>query len=175
MNPRYNEAGLDYALNNWRWRALGFIDFEAKKCFENVELIGNTIIGSGGWAINGNSRVSKNFLIKDNRWEHVGGGYPYGFELYSGMSSDITFENNRLCNVSVKPGYFTNNFTFINNYMTNSIRTFGLAGTIRMENNSSYENSPRDLWSHESNNYYDDFISREKAKEDRIKVNQLLV
>ena len=170
LNPGYNEAGLDRQLDLWRWRALGFIDFEAKKCFENVEMIGNTIIGSGGWAINGNSRVSKNFLIKDNRWEHVGGGYPYGFELYSGMSSDITFENNRLCNVSVKPGYFTNNFTFINNYMTSSIRTFGLAGTIRMENNSSYENSLRDLWSHESNNYYDDFIPMEKAKEDRIKV-----
>ena len=170
LNPNYTEAGLDYMLNSWRWRGLGFIDFEAKKCFDNVELIGNTIIGSGGWAINGNSRVSKNFLIKDNRWEHVGGGYPYGFELYSGMSSGITFENNRLCNVDVKPGYFTNNFTFVNNYMTSTIRTFGLAGTIRMENNSSYENSLRDLWSHESNNYYDDFIPMEKAKEDRIKV-----
>lgn len=170
LNPYYTEAGLEIMLDNWRWRGLGFIDFEAKKCFDNVELIGNTIIGSGGWAINGNSRVSKNFLIKDNRWEHVGGGYPYGFELYSGMSSGITFENNRLCNVSVKPGYFTNDFAFINNYMTSTIRTFGLAGTIRMENNSSYENSLRDLWSHESNNYYDDFIPMEKAKEDRIKV-----
>lgn len=170
LNPNYTEAGLDNMLNSWRWRGLGFIDFEAKKCFDNVELIGNTIIGSGGWAINGNSRVSKNFLIKDNRWEHVGGGYPYGFELYSGMSSGITFENNRLCNVSVKPGYFTNNFTFANNYMTSTIRTFGLAGTIRIENNKSYENSLRDLWSHESNNYYDDFISMEKAKENRIKV-----
>ena len=170
LNPNYTEAGLNNMLNSWRWRGLGFIDFEAKKCFDNVELIGNTIIGSGGWAINGNSRVSKNFLIKDNCWEHVGGGYPYGFELYSGMSSGITFENNRLCNVGVKPGYFTNNFTFINNYMTSTIRTFGLAGTIRMENNSSYENSLRDLWSHESNNYYDDFIPMNKAKEDRIKV-----
>ena len=170
LNPNYTEVGLNNMLNSWRWRGLGFIDFEAKKCFDNVELIGNTIIGSGGWAINGNSRVSKNFLIKDNCWKHVGGGYSYGFELYSGMSSGITFENNRLCNVGVKPGYFTNNFTFVNNYMTNTIRTFGLAGTIRMENNSSYENSVRDLWSHESNNYYDDFIPMNKAKEDRIKV-----
>lgn len=86
------------------------------------------------------------------------------------MSSDITFENNRLRNVNVKPGYFTNDFTFINNYMTSTIRTFGLAGTIRMENNTSYENSLRDLWSHESNNYYDDFIPMDKAKEDRIKL-----
>lgn len=170
LNPRYTEVGLDKQLDSWRWRGLGFIDFEAKKCFENVELIGNTIIGSGGWAINGNSRVSRNFLIKDNCWKHVGGGYPYGFELYSGMSSDITFENNQLYGVAVKPGYFTNNFTFINNHMTGGIRTFGLAGTIRIENNTSYENSIKDLWSHESNNYYDDFIPMDKVKEDRIKI-----
>ena len=170
LNPRYNEASLDRQLDSWRWRGLGFIDFEAKKCFENVELVGNTIIGSGGWAINGNSRVSRNFLIKDNYWKHVGGGYPYGFELYSGMSSDITFENNQLYGVGVRPGYFTNNFTFINNYMTSGIRTFGLAGTIHIENNTSYENSIRDLWSHESNNYYDDFIPMDKAKKDRIKI-----
>ena len=170
MNPRYNEAGLNRALDDWRWRALGFIDFEARKCFENVELIGNTIIGSGGWAINGNSRVSRNFLIKDNYWKHTSGGYPYGFELYSGMSSDIIFENNQLFNVGVDPGYFTNDFTFINNHMTNGIRTFGLAGTIRIENNTSSENVLRDLWSHESNKYYDDFIPMDKAKEDRIKI-----
>ena len=170
LNPNYTEADLDNMLNSWRWRGLGFIDFEAKKCFDNVELIGNTIIGSGGWAINGNSRVNRNFLIKDNYWKHVGGGYPYGFELYSGMTSDITFENNQLRGVGIKPGYFTNNFTFINNHMTNTIRTFGLAGTIRMENNRADENSSGILWNHESNNYYDDFIPMNKAKEDGIKV-----
>ena len=170
LNPRYNEAGLDRQLDLWRWRGLGFIDFEAKKCFENVELIGNTIIGSGGWAINGNSRVSRNFLIKDNCWKHVGGGYPYGFELYSGIGSDIAFENNQLHGVGVRPGYFTNNFTFVNNHMTSGIRTFGLAGTIRIENNTSYEGSIRVLWNHESNNYQEDFISMDKAKENRIKV-----
>jgi hypothetical protein len=170
FNPRLTDYGLELKLNDWRWRGLGFIDFEARKCFENVEMIGNTVIGSGGWAINGNSRVSRNFLIKDNYWKHVGGGYPYGFELYSGMSSDITFENNQLYGVSVKPGYFTNNFTFVNNHMTSGIRTFGLAGTIRMENNTSYEGSTGILWSHESNNYFDDFIPMEKAREDRIKI-----
>lgn len=170
LNPNYTEADLDSSLDSWRWRGLGFIDFEARKCFDNVELIDNTIIGSGGWAINGNSRVSRNFLIKDNYWKHVGGGYPYGFELYSGMSSGITFENNQLCGVNVKPGYFTNNFTFINNHMTNTIRTFGLAGTIHMENNKADENSAKILWNHEANNYYDDFIPMNKAKEDKIKI-----
>lgn len=157
LNPNYNEAGLDYALNNWRWRGLGFIDFEAKKCFDNVELIGNTIIGSGGWAINGNSRVSRNFLIKDNYWSHVGGGYPYFFELYSGIGKNIVVENNdfpRTC--GFKTGYFTDGMTFRNNRGLNGIRTLGLCGDIIIENNRSIEEKPSRitvLWSHESNNY----------------------
>ena len=94
---------------------LGLIDFETKKCFENVEFIGNEVKGSAGWAINGNSKVNRNFVIRDNYWEHLGGGYPYGFELYSGYAENLVFENNTMINVGVKAGIFTNNFTFINN------------------------------------------------------------
>ena len=157
--------------DNWKWRALGLIDFETKKCFENVEFIGNTVKGSAGWAINGNSKVNRNFVIKDNYWQHLGGGYPYGFELYSGIGSNIVFEGNELVGVGVKPGYFTHDFTFINNYMTSSVRTAGVAGTIRFENNTSEERGfVRHLWSHVSNNYDDSFITMEKARKDRIKV-----
>lgn len=157
--------------DNWKWRALGLIDFETKKCFENVEFIGNTVIGSAGWAINGNSKVNRNFVIKDNYWQHLGGGYPYGFELYSGIGSNIVFEGNELVGVGVKPGYFTHDFTFINNYMTNSVRTAGVAGTIRFENNTSEERGfVRHLWNHVSNNYDDSFITMEQARKDRIKV-----
>ncbi len=170
LNPKLTDYGLNLQLENWRWRGLGFIDFEARKCFDNVELIGNTIIGSSGWAINGNSRVNQNFLIKDNYWKHVGGGYPYGFELYSGIGSNIKFENNEMYGVGVKPGYFTNNFTFIDNHMTSFIRTFGIAGTIDIENNTANEGSVNRLWNHESNNYDDNFISMEEAKENGIKV-----
>ena len=46
-------------FDEWKWRALGLIDFETKKCFENVEFIGNTVKGSAGWAINGNSKVNR--------------------------------------------------------------------------------------------------------------------
>lgn len=156
---------------DWKWRALGLIDFETKKCFENVEFIGNTVKGSAGWAINGNSKVNRNFVIKDNYWQHLGGGYPYGFELYSGIGSNIVFEGNELVGVGVKPGYFTHDFTFINNYMTSSVRTAGVAGTIRFENNTSEERGfVRHLWSHVSNNYDDSFITMEKARKDRIKV-----
>lgn len=164
---REEVVGDDY----WKWRALGLIDFETKKCFENVEFIGNTVKGSAGWAINGNSKVNRNFVIKDNYWQHLGGGYPYGFELYSGIGSNIVFEGNELVGVGVKPGYFTHDFTFINNYMTSSVRTAGVAGTIRFENNTSEERGfVRHLWSHVSNNYDDSFITMEKARKDRIKV-----
>ena len=162
--------------NNWKWRALGLIDFETKKCFENVEFIGNTVKGSAGWAINGNSKVNRNFVIRDNYWEHLGGGYPYGFELYSGYAENLVFENNTMINVGVKAGIFTNNFTFINNNMLGGVRTFGIAGTIRFENNTAIDvntGEPRytvHLWNHESNNYFDDFIPMEKARKDRIKV-----
>ena len=166
----FTASGIDTLVDRWRWRALGLIDFEAKKCFNNVEFKDNYIVGSGGWAINGNSRINRNFLIKDNYWNHVGGGYPYGFELYSGMSSDFKFEHNEMYGVGVKVGYFTNNFTFINNYMTSSIRTFGIAGKIDIENNTTYEGGFNPLWSHEANNYQDDFITLEQAKKDRVKV-----
>ena len=153
MNPRYNEAGLDRALDNWRGRGLGFIDFEAKKCFENVELIGNTIIGSGGWAINGNSRINENFIIRDNYWNHCGGGYPYLFSLYSGIGKNLVVENNEFPGrCDFRCGYFTDGITFRNNKNLKQIRTFGLCGNITIENNRS--DSPLTLlWSHESNNY----------------------
>lgn len=163
-------------FDEWKWRALGLIDFETKKCFENVEFIGNTVKGSAGWAINGNSKVNRNFVIKDNYWEHLGGGYPYGFELYSGYAENLVFENNTMINVGVKAGIFTNNFTFINNNILGGVRTFGIAGTIRFENNTSRNvdtGEPRytvHLWNHGSNNYFDDFIPMEKARKDRIKV-----
>lgn len=169
---REEVVGLDV----WKWRALGLIDFETKKCFENVEFIGNTVKGSAGWAINGNSKVNRNFVIRDNYWEHLGGGYPYGFELYSGYAENLVFENNTMINVGVKAGIFTNNFTFINNNILGGVRTFGIAGTIRFENNTAIDvntGEPRytvHLWNHGSNNYFDDFIPMEKARKDRIKV-----
>ena len=169
LNPRFNEAGLDRQLDLWRWRALGFIDFEAKKCFDNVELIGNTIIGSGGWAINGNSRLNKNFVIKDNYYKHVGGGYPYTVECYSGMTENWLVENNTFPGAcGFRMGYFTNGMTFKNNVGLKQIRTFGLGGNIVIENNDQGEcGSPLTvLWSHEANIYENDpQFTREKVIE----------
>lgn len=175
LNSKFNEAGLDRQLDLWRWRALGFIDFESRKCFDNVELIGNTIIGTGGWAINGNSRINQNFLIKDNYWSHVGGGYPYFFELYSGIGKNIVVENNDFpTRCGFKTGYFTDGVTFRNNRGLNGIRTFGLCGDIIIENNRSIEEKPSRttvLWSHESNNYEaDPQYTLDKVKERGVNI-----
>ena len=51
-------------IEGWNWRGLGLIDFEAKKCFTNIQMIDNDIEGQGGFAINGNSKLSENITIK---------------------------------------------------------------------------------------------------------------
>lgn len=149
-----------YGDNFWRWRALGLIDFEAKKCFDGVSFQRNYVHGTAGWAINGCSRVSKNFVIKDNYYNNQEGGYPYTVECYSGMTKDWVIENNDFpARCSFKMGYFTDGMTFRNNRGLNGIRTFGLCGDIIIENNRSIEEKPSGttiLWSHESNNYETD-------------------
>lgn len=125
--------------NSWRWRGLGFIDFEAKKCWKNLECQRNTVVGSTGWAINGNSRVSENVLIKDNIWLHQGGGYPYELEFYSGFAKNWTFDNNVLCG-GLKVGLTSENITVKNNRGSGTFRMFGIQGDIVFENNKHHPN-----------------------------------
>ncbi|MBQ5674052.1 MAG: hypothetical protein IIV45_03035, partial [Lachnospiraceae bacterium] len=155
----------------WRWRALGLIDFECKKCFTNVEMKNNYINGTGGWALNGCSRVSNNILIENNYWKHAGGGYPYGFEFYSGICKDLTVRNNTLMGVGFKAGIFTHNLTFENNTCTGGVRTFGLAGDIIFKGNKKADkNAITTLWNNESNAFRDaEYLSYEEVK--KIGVN----
>lgn len=125
--------------DSWRWRSLGFIDYEAKKCWKNMELQRNTVVGSTGWAINGNSRISENFLIKDNIWLHQGGGYPYELEFYSGFAKNWVFDNNVLCS-GLKVGLTSENITVKNNRGSGCFRMFGLQGDIIFENNKRLPN-----------------------------------
>ena len=131
-----NDPSLE---DSWRWRALGFIDYEAKKCWKNMELQRNLIVGSTGWAINGNSRISENFLIKDNIWLHQGGGYPYELEFYSGFAKNWVFDNNVLCS-GLKVGLTSENITVKNNRGSGTFRMFGLQGDIIFENNKHHPN-----------------------------------
>lgn len=140
---KYTEAGIKYQVNNWRWRGLGFIDFEAKKCFSGIELIGNTIIGSSGWAINGASRVTRDVLIKDNSWAHCGGGYPYTIEFYSGEAENWRFENNDFISCGgMRLGYVSKDIYIIGNVGQQlSFRMQGMHGNIVFENNKLRENA----------------------------------
>lgn len=155
------------SVDTWRWRALGLIDFEARKCFTNVEMKDNYILGTGGWAINGNSKVSDNIQIENNYWNHVGGGYPYRFEFYSGIAKDIVFKNNQMLGGgNCKLGIFTHNATVLNNTFNGAFRTFGLAGDIVFEGNRK-TSTISTLWSHEANIFYDnEYLSYDEIKND---------
>lgn len=129
--------------DNWRWRALGFIDYEAKKCWKNMELQRNLIVGSAGWAINGSSRVSEDFIIKDNIWLHQGGGYPYLIEFYSGFAKNWLIDNNIInvvSNGNCKMGLTSENITVRNNKGNTQFRMFGIQGDIIFENNKRLPN-----------------------------------
>ena len=128
------------AEDNWRWRGLGFIDYEAKKCWKNMELQRNLIVGSAGWAINGNSRVSEDFLIKDNIWLHQGGGYPYLIEFYSGFAKNWVIDNNIIPGGGAKIGLTSENITVRNNKGNVGFRMFGMHGDIIFENNKRLPN-----------------------------------
>ena len=122
--------------DNWRWRGLGFIDFEAKKHWKNLECQRNTIIGTAGWAINGGSGVSEEVLIKDNLWYHQGGGYPYLIEHYSGYAKNWIIENNIMPSQrQAKLGLTIENVNIKNNKGETIFRTFGMLGDITFNNN----------------------------------------
>ena len=128
------------AENSWRWRSLGFIDYEARKYWKNMELQRNLIVGSAGWAINGNSKVSEDFLIKENIWLHQGGGYPYLIEFYSGFAKNWLIENNIIPSGGCKIGLTSENITVRNNKGNAGFRIFGLQGNIVFENNKRLPN-----------------------------------
>ena len=123
--------------SQWRGRALGLIDFESKKCFDNVSVQRNYIHGAAGWAINGASRITQNVIIKDNYWYHCGGGYPYTLEFYSGEAKNWIIDNNEfVTKPGIKLGLNTNNIKITNNKNI-AVRFLGLQGNIDIENNET--------------------------------------
>ena len=133
---------INNAENTWRWRALGLIDFETKKCFSNVEVTDNYIIGTGGFAINGASQVSNNIIISNNYWEHIGGGYPYLIEFYSGSAEEWYIEDNNFVNGgSIKLGITSRNIYIKNNIGSIKCTMYSMYDDIVFENNKRNNNS----------------------------------
>ena len=111
----YHRIGNDGKTGSYR--GLGWIDFEARKCFTGIECCDNIVRGLTGWAINGNGKMTNNVLVKNNTFERIGrsyrSAYPYNFEWYSCHIKDAVFENNT--GVYGKFGASIVDSSFINN------------------------------------------------------------
>lgn len=102
-----------------KFRGLGFIDFEAKKCFTNLDVSENYVCGANGWAFNGNGKVSENIKIERNHierpsynWRSI---YPYAFTFYSVYAKDLTIKHNIVNGGSVGFGNLFYNTVIENN------------------------------------------------------------
>ena len=117
-------------------RGLGWIDFEAKKCFKNLEVCNNYVDGWHGFAFNGAGKVSENITIKNNIMTNttvntVGSkGYPYTYNFYGVQSKNLVFENNVLTPGSFRFGYTFYNASIRNNKFASTTDGFGINGAI---------------------------------------------
>ena len=117
-------------------RGLGWIDFEAKKSFKNLEVCDNYIDGWHGFAFNGAGKVSENVTIKNNIMANttvntVGSkGYPYTYNFYGVQAKNLVFENNTITPGSIKLGYTFYNATIRNNKFPSTTDGFGINGAV---------------------------------------------
>ena len=121
------------------YRGLGFIDFEARKCFTNLEVSENYVYGANGWAFNGNGKISENIKIKRNylyrpeyRWRSI---YPYSFTFYSVYPKDLIFKANEINAGSCALGNIHNLEMSNNNFVGTGTVGFNMTGKCIIENN----------------------------------------
>ena len=114
-----------------KFRGLGFIDFEARKCFTNLDVSENYVYGANGWAFNGCGKISENIKIERNHierpsynWRSI---YPYAFTFYSVYAKDLTIKHNIVNGGSVGFGNLFYNTVIENNKFTDT-------GTIGINN-----------------------------------------
>lgn len=112
------------ANGNKAYRGLGFIDFEARKCFTNLEVCDNYVLGANGWAFNGNGKISENIKIERNHierpsynWRSI---YPYSFTFYSVYPKDLSVRHNTIIGGGVGFGNLAYNTTIENNDFINT-------------------------------------------------------
>ena len=106
------------------YRGLGWIDFEARKCFTNLDVSENYVYGANGWAFNGNGKISENIKIENNNitrpsydWTSI---YPYAFSFYSVYPKDLSIKNNHIKGGSINFGQIWYNVVLENNEFLNA-------------------------------------------------------
>ena len=130
----------DNKLGNGKYRGLGWIDFESKKCWSNLEIKNNYVEGLNCFAINGAGKVSENITISGNTIKRIDrdykSAYPYMFEFYGVEMKNLNFENNNIeANGSYNFGYTLNNINIKNNTISSPIQLKGLYGDIIVDGN----------------------------------------
>ena len=127
-------------LESGQYRGLGWIDFEAKKCWSNLEIKNNYVEGLNCFAINGAGKVSENITISNNTIKRIDrdykSAYPYMFEFYGVEMKNLNFENNNIeASGSYNFGYTLNNINIKNNTISSPIQLKGLYGDIIVDGN----------------------------------------
>lgn len=130
----------DNRLGNGKYRGLGWIDFESKKCWSNLEIKNNYVEGLNCFAINGAGKVSENITISGNTIKRIDrdykSAYPYMFEFYGVEMKNLNFENNNIeANGSYNFGYTLNNINIKNNTISSPIQFKGLYGDVIVDGN----------------------------------------
>lgn len=113
------------------YRGLGWIDFEARKCFTNLNVSENYVHGANGWAFNGNGKISESIKIERNyierpsySWRSI---YQYSFTFYSVFTKDLTVKHNTVIGGTIGFGNLFYNTVIENNNFINT-------GTIGINN-----------------------------------------
>ena len=121
------------------YRGLGFIDFEARKCFTNLDISENYVYGANGWAFNGNGKISENIKIERNylyrpsyNWRSI---YNYSFDFYSVYPKDLIFKANQIRLGNCGLGNIHNLEISNNKFNGTGTVTFNMTGRCVIENN----------------------------------------
>lgn len=132
-----NERNTIPGRSSGNYRGLGWIDFEARKCFTNLEVCDNYVYGINGWAFNGNGKISENVTICRNHTERPPyswrSAYPYAYEFYSVYTKDLMFCDNTTLGGSMRLGKTIHNMTFKNCNIQSTVG-LNMTGNCLIEN-----------------------------------------
>lgn len=125
-----------------KYRGMGWIDFEARKTWSNLEVCGNTVEGLECFSINGNGKPIYGLKLNNNNITRLERAYrsAYSYFLNCGHVThmhDVEINDNifnTLNSITLGQEY-TDNFTVKNNQMKNAVIVNGLQGECIVDNN----------------------------------------
>lgn len=135
-------------MSTGKYRGLGWIDFEARKCWTNLEVNNNEVSGLVGFAINGNGKTFENVTFNNNKINYISrnyrSAYPYFINWYSvrDMKNFVCDNNNFNEPYSIMPSRFAvDGCSYRNNISVNAILFLhGVYGDIIIDNNNREDN-----------------------------------